>query len=51
MVWQHLTMLTCRDIFTDKEYEVGTVMVIGGDETTEYDKTKSAFGVNLKTRF
>ena len=31
---------------TDKEYEVGTVMAIGGDaETTEYDKTKSAFGV------
>ena len=31
---------------TDEEYEVGTVMAIGGDaETTEYDKTKSAFGV------
>ena len=36
---------------TDKEYEVGTVMAIGGDaETTEYDKTKSAFGVIRKTR-
>ena len=34
---------------TDKEYEVGTVMAIGGDaETTEYDKTKSAFGVISK---
>ena len=31
---------------TDKEYEVGTVMAIGGDaETTEYSRTMNLFGV------
>ena len=48
MVWQHPpNYADLAEIYsTDKEYEVGTVMAIGGDaETTEYDKTKSAFGV------
>ena len=31
---------------TDKTYETGTIMAIGGEaETTEYDRTKNLFGV------
>ena len=53
MVWQQeANYADLAEIYkTDKEYEVGTVMAIGGDaETTEYDKTKVLLVLYPKTQ-